>query len=145
MKFRLDLLAKHDRLTNKELPGLQDDEFIVIRSVRDYILDGEAASAAWAELRQEAENLKQPPPTELPNVRLWRWWFEYMFVDWNLYEPADDETQTHGEPIPKTPEQRDLFFRIYGAELTAAMLMRGGSIAGRAVRKTGPDGNPPSF
>ncbi len=145
MKFSMSILAQKDRLTDKELNGLDSDEWIALKAVRDYILDGEAEMMAWAEARSDADALGQPPPTSLASTRVWRWRFEYMFIDWNLYEPADDETQAHGVPIEKTPAEREKFFRIYGAQLTAAMLMRGGGIAGVLVREVGPDGEKADF
>jgi hypothetical protein len=146
MPIDFSALDRVDRLTSKELAGLSPEEWVDISAVRDFIADSRAEASAWEEANAHAEqaNPPQPKPTSLANGVIWAWRFVYMCRGWNLYGP-DNPDGSRGAPIPFTPENVDKLFRVYGLQLTAQMLIRGGGIAGPPVKKVGPDGENAEF
>lgn len=143
MQLALADLDATDRLTAADLPGLDPDEWVEMRRVRDFLRDTEAELQAWDAARDEAANAGAPPPQRISQGRILRAQFEQMVVAWNLYAPpAADGTRT---PIPFDAAHRDLFFRRFGLYLTADLLKRGGALAGPPIQERGPDGEAPSF
>jgi hypothetical protein len=142
MRIGTAALGETDRLTSKELPDLDPDEWIEIRRVRDFLLDTEAELDAWDEARHEAEERGAEPPTRISQGRVLRWQFEHMVTDWNLYEPEADARR---DIVPKTAQKREQVFRLHGVYLTAQLLLRGGATAGPPVKETTPQGEAPSF
>lgn len=156
MKVGFGALDDKDTLTVKELPLLDEDEWVRIRRRRDFTKDAtaETKSLIWVSDEDAVKQAEEEDPEQTGEApervggyrvdqgRLLVRQFEYMCDDWNVYDRVD------GKRVQAdfTAANREKFVRLHGAAVAAQLLIRGGGIAPDMSGKADPDtGKPLTF
>lgn len=170
MKVSTATLRQTKKLTNATLPLLDDDEWILIRGMRNALGDINAqikASSNKADQPetssgmahgtklmsadedpdvQELENkFAQEASTELVVDEGLRWSYvaDYMILDFKLYD-IDQESGTRGRKLsPLNPQDREDVFALHGQGVVAELLAMGGGQPVPVVKA--PDGTDATF
>ncbi len=154
MKVSFDALDQVDRLTAKEFPLFEEDEWLELRRYRDFTRDASAETKSLIRVTEEEasrepseddeeEEEEETQPSggfRVDQGKFLIHQFEYMARGWNLYEPASNGTR---KSIAFTRENREKFVRLNGVFLLGQMLIRGGGIAPDLNGKVDPDSGKP--
>lgn len=147
MRVDIDALEEVDKLGPDLLPGLDADEWIGIRTIKDYqtALEAETHAGLVVVRVEPSEDDPEPDPERQVNFPEFHWQlFDRFVTGWQLYRPAA-KGQKRRE-ISDSPENRRKIFKVYGKQVVAEINRRDGGIAPAIpAGKVGPDGEALTF